>query len=232
MRKIMKFKYSFIGDEMPDISPASLHIPDWYKNTKKINNNNITHNPDNSAIKNFKNCAPFLDSLTTGYSLDLWCDVSCKIENGIPVFRWQGGPSPISERDSFHNPMPVPSGHYEGHYVWFLPLILSLPKGYSAMFTHPLNRFDLPFTTLAGIVDADKKFTMRDGNIPFFIKKDFEGVIEAGTPIAQIIPFKRDSWKANRDDSLVELANKQRHVQSRKYFNFYQENMWTKKDFK
>jgi hypothetical protein len=32
---------------------------------------------------------------------------------------------------------------------------------------------------------------------PFFIKKDFNGLIPAGTPILQAIPFKRDDWKAD-----------------------------------
>jgi hypothetical protein len=32
------------------------------------------------------------------------------------------------------------------------------------------------------------------GNIPFFIKEGFSGVIPKGTPIAQVIPFKRESW--------------------------------------
>ena len=32
------------------------------------------------------------------------------------------------------------------------------------------------------------------GNVPFFIKSGFEGVIPAGTPIAQLIPIKREKW--------------------------------------
>jgi hypothetical protein len=32
------------------------------------------------------------------------------------------------------------------------------------------------------------------GNIPFFIKEGFTGIIPKGTPIAQIIPYERQEW--------------------------------------
>ena len=60
------------------------------------------------------------------------------------------------------------------------------------MFTHPHNRFDLPFYTISGIVDTDKyPFSVQ---FPFFIKENFTGIIKAGTPVAQITFFKRNKW--------------------------------------
>ena len=35
-------------------------------------------------------------------------------------------------------------------------------------------------------------------HLPMWLKKDFIGIIKKGTPIAQIIPFKRDNWTANK----------------------------------
>jgi len=32
--------------------------------------------------------------------------------------------------------------------------------------------------------------------MPFFIVKGFTGVLPAGTPYAQILPFKRENWEA------------------------------------
>jgi hypothetical protein len=32
--------------------------------------------------------------------------------------------------------------------------------------------------------------------MPFFITKDFVGLIPKGTPFAQIVPFKRESWES------------------------------------
>jgi hypothetical protein len=38
------------------------------------------------------------------------------------------------------------------HNLW----IIEAPDGYAVLFTHPFNRFDLPFTTLTGLVDCDR----------------------------------------------------------------------------
>jgi antitoxin (DNA-binding transcriptional repressor) of toxin-antitoxin stability system len=44
------------------------------------------------------------------------------------------------------------------------------------------------------------------GSIPFYIKNGFEGVIKSGTPVAQIIPFKQENWKAEVESGLCEYA--------------------------
>jgi hypothetical protein len=50
----------------------------------------------------------------------------------------------------------------------------------------------LPFFTLSGVTDTD---TWGGSDVlNFALKKDFEGVIPAGTPIVQIIPFRRETW--------------------------------------
>jgi hypothetical protein len=37
---------------------------------------------------------------------------------------------------------------------------------------------------------------------PFMMKNNFSGVVPAGTPVVQIVPFKRDDWKSNVYDSV------------------------------
>jgi hypothetical protein len=64
------------------------------------------------------------------------------------------------------------------------------------------------------------------------LENDFEGVIEKGTPIAQIIPFKRDSWNAEFDF----LENGEYKKIEDKNFNstivgHYLKNAWSKKEF-
>ena len=44
-------------------------------------------------------------------------------------------------------------------------------------------------------------------NFPFFIKEGFTGLIPYGTPIVQIIPFKRDDWKSKFSFSTVKQAD-------------------------
>ena len=77
---------------------------------------------------------------------------------------------------------------------------MELPEGYSALYTHPLNRFELPFLTMSGIVDNDH--VRLPGTMPFFFLKAVTGIIPAGTPYAQIFPFRREHWQSEIDVSL------------------------------
>ena len=67
----------------------------------------------------------------------------------------------------------------------------------------------------------------------FFLEKDFEGVIKQGTPIIQILPFKRDDWEMtvdpNHDPKITELQRKE--VRS-SFQNGYRMKHWVKKIFK
>ena len=67
---------------------------------------------------------------------------------------------------------PPPAGHSNHHFAWELPISFRTPPGYSILVTHPLNRFDLPFTTTSGLMDSDRWVT--GGNIPFFFKNNID----------------------------------------------------------
>jgi hypothetical protein len=71
---------------------------------------------------------------------------------------------------------------------------ITTPAGYSCLFRQPSWRFDLPFYTASGIVDTDRHPVAV--NFPFFFLNGWHGIIEAGTPIVQVIPFKRDDWES------------------------------------
>jgi hypothetical protein len=62
------------------------------------------------------------------------------------------------------------------------------------LFKHPSYRDDLPFTSISGIIDSDE--FILNGKVGFFIKDNFTGLIPKGTPMYQMIPFKRDDWKS------------------------------------
>ena len=66
------------------------------------------------------------------------------------------------------------------------------------LFTQPMHR-PSPFTILDGVVDTDQYDS--PVNFPFVLNDwKFEGLIPAGTPMAQVIPFKRESWKMSIGD--------------------------------
>jgi hypothetical protein len=101
------------------------------------------------------------------------------------------------------------------------------PPGYSSLITHPLNRHDLPFITLSGLVDTD--MTMARGNLPFFLKEGFEGVIPAGTPMFQIIPFKRENWQMEEDKSIMKIGLENEFLTKKSVYGWYKNNKWNKK---
>src|SRR5262249_47575076 len=69
---------------------------------------------------------------------------------------------------------------------------VELPPGYSLFVTHPVNRQDLPFHTLTGLVDADR---YKDNFIHFPAQgraPDSSGPVRKGPPLAPCLPFRRD----------------------------------------
>ena len=71
---------------------------------------------------------------------------------------------------------------------------IKTPPGWSSYITHPIGYPDLPFKSISAMVDTDLLVT--EINTPFTFKKNWSGILEKGTPMFQIIPFERNSWKA------------------------------------
>ena len=68
---------------------------------------------------------------------------------------------------------------------------IELEEGWSLFATHPVNRDDLPFRSLTGLVSADR-FTDVGINFPaIWLQPDFQGVLPKGTPVAQCFPVPR-----------------------------------------
>ena len=73
---------------------------------------------------------------------------------------------------------------------------------------------------LPGIVDTDR--SPQPINFPFFIKKNFVGTIEVGTPVVQLIPFKRDDWKSGTGLSTKEMKTEWRRATRQSIFRYKQ----------
>ena len=179
--------------------PASKMVPDWYKKITPFKQSEVKFSEENKVINlNLKSCMPFLDALTVGYIQKTWSDIHISIEDGELKYRVATNPELISFRKSVS--ADIGQGFYNIEFVWRTYWRAKLPEGYSVLITHPLNRLDLPFQTMTGFVDADHFYHTPVGNIPFFIKEGFTGIIPAGTPMYQIIPIKRDDWKMEKVD--------------------------------
>jgi hypothetical protein len=209
-------------------------MPIWYKlmpkfiQDQKEFNINLKNGSSNATAKW---CAPFMDSFTMGYTLSLDVDLFVsRNEHDFPYFhsntqqRYVGN----QEHDQ-HKGMPFSDEYFPVVFKWINNWVIDLPKGYSLYCTHPANRFDLPFQTMNGVVDVDGYPNAL--LFPFLMKKNFVGVIEAGTPIVQVIPFKRESWNSKVFKFNPDEVFKRINSFSKKIYRSYKKQFWNKKIF-
>ena len=66
------------------------------------------------------------------------------------------------------------------------------------------------------------------------IEKDFKGVIERGTPLVQVIPFKREKYEMESIDPVTSarVIGKQRMSVRSRFKNFYRDLLRQKKEYK
>jgi hypothetical protein len=216
--------------------PAKNVMPEWYKKIDSYigNKKTVDHN-SSLGEPTIKKCMPVFDAITAGYIMFTQIDYFFKIdEYGRQVYNYANSTkdwAPIS----VHNPEAV--GEYPNllspAYRVNSPWTIRTPKGYSIMVTNPLHRDTFPIKIFEAVVDTDKHPGAL--NFPFTLTEpNFEGLIPAGTPIAQIIPFKRDNWEMNLHDLgsplQVHFSKEEKKTHS-VFWNFYKNNIWTKKRF-
>jgi hypothetical protein len=178
----------FDGLEQP--KPASKFIPDWYKNMESYVGGEKKPSGDGNTLATIKRCMPVFDAITAGYIITLPADVYVSIKDGEQFFEWASLGLIL-----FHPIVQAPT-HPErkphAYPKWINHWAIRTPKGYSTLFVQPFHRESV-FTILPGVVDTDEYFAPI--NFPMVINDpEFEGLIPKGTPIAQVIPFKRESW--------------------------------------
>lgn len=229
----MTKKIKFIPDSEHTYSslnspaPSKTFIPEWYKKAQNfLGGKMIQH--DYGINKSFKMCAPFMDSLIAGYIIELPYDVIVERQGSKVFFGWRETEKLIEPRNNAPE-LPRPSGHYPEMYAWVMNWGIKTPSGYSVIVTHPFNRHDLPFITTSGIIDSDEY--SQSGELPFFLNSEFEGVITAGTPIAQVIPFKRESWESEKSEYNKSWSDRQRYLIRRVTHGAYRKLFWQRKSY-
>lgn len=181
--------------------PASKILPDYYKEmpTSTSSTGRPVFNDQGDPGQTMKKCMPVIDSMTAGYFITLVTDVYVENQGDFGKnFVWPAdGFSAISSHPDGQFPgLPI-SDEYDSisAYKFANPWQIVTPKGHSCLFVHPMWHYDLPFHTFPGVVDTDAHPV--PVNFPFIIKKDFEGYIRKGTPIVQVIPFKREEFQSS-----------------------------------
>ncbi len=182
-----------LADHLPRPQPARAVLPEWLRKMPSRAYSDM-HGTD---VRTVKQCPPFVDAMTHGFVLTLPCDV--RVEEGVFSWDWPV-PDPAAHMHpraplSFHVPAQVSGTPFHAgdrvivkfNSFW----TVELPEGWS-LFAMPLvNRSDLPFRALCGLVDADR---YHDVGILFpalWTQPDFEGVLARGTPFVQCFPVPR-----------------------------------------
>lgn len=241
MKKI-KFTDSFNIPKQFYPQPASKELPQWYKDTSSYKTSkkfeDLVANFSNATIKK---CIPVFDAITSGYVIYSHCDVYVTQEMDDigklnPKYQYSSGPAielhPLWQADKHPARMiDLNTKEVKNFPKWMNPWIIETPPGYSCLFIQPIHRESV-FTILTGIVDTDKYVSTV--NFPFVLNNsNFEGLIPAGTPIAQVIPFKRDSWKLEFENkkNITKHMDILKHLKS-KFFEMYKLYYWSTKHYK
>lgn len=223
------------SDGFFNIAPATEFIPEWYRlsssNILGTNTELVTWSAS-VTTSTYKKCTPFFDALSIGYIVFLTADIEIsRQDNGLPLIQYRTDRQIVSDHASEQwQGLPCPDGYIPYVYKWHNQFGLTVPKDYSLLFTSPINRFDLPFKTITGIVDCDTYDL--SVHFPFFIKNNFVGIIEKGTPITQIIPIKRDSWKREYREYDFNRTKKSMEKFLSTIKRSYKNNYWHRKEYK
>lgn len=216
--------------------PASEYIPDWYKKAKSY------HSPDGkkrpvleheniSVLASIKRCMPLWDMMTAGYIMETPYDIYIHQTDNGPYYQWFANDAiqfQPEEQLQKHPSFPIGKDGVRLNHPWSI----KTPKGWSILIMQPTHREKTPIQILPAIVDTDNyqlPFNM------FIILNDlnFEGMIPAGTPLAQIIPFKRESWSSKLGS---EKERKKAQTDASKmatvFFDRYKKFWWNKKEYK
>lgn len=226
-------------DVAPRPIPAKNAVPSWWKEMPPYMPSNISPEGKTLVVEQGlannspKKCVPMLDAITSGYLLTLWADVQVDSVNfEVPRITWK------TTASIFETHVPVdkmgfltPEGYSSMVFKYLNFWVPITPPGYSIFVTHPFGYSDVPFRALDAVIDSDKSSI--ELVPPVWVKNGFRGVVEKGTPIAQVIPFKRENWESEFT-FITEEEN--RKIQDRNFHGtivgHYLKNYWSKKDYK
>jgi hypothetical protein len=204
----------------PEPYPASQAVPEWLKGMPMLSGDG----PDQRTLKR---CPPFLGAITAGYiipavsDIHFWCDAAGLLRVQEPQFvethvHAQYAAAPFGDKTV----------------VKFLnPWLVRTPPGYSTLFCSPFNRFDLPFSVLAGVVETDTFY--REVNFPAIsmMRPDSTFMIPKGTPLVQVIPIRREDWNSKTvpvDEARL-IGTRQELRENR---HAYKEKHWQKQNYR
>lgn len=215
---------------MPPVSAKSL-LPKWYKKTNSyMDNKKATRiiNNTHQTTATIKKCMPVYDAITAGYFILSWADI--KIFNKDNVIHYEIE-SPIVSDHNVRQASNHPNVDKQDDIVakFMNPWSIQTPEGYSCLFVPPSHHSNI-INIMPAIVDTDTYNI--EIHFPFTLtNRLFEGVIPKGTPLVQVIPFKRDMWEMEIKELPQEDYKKSYDKLRKTNSNGYKNEFWEPKSY-
>lgn len=224
-------KITFSCDEnmqgvIPEPKAALKFAPAYFKGIKPQSDNN----PKNGTVKR---CVPFLDALSQGFIIPLWADMWVFTKDGeITVEFPTNFPQPETLGQHGYQQVighPLKDKPYGRLPMKFInPWLIETDEGVSCLFTSPLNHLETRFKILDGVVDTDTYYN--NVNFPFlWTGGDGEFFIKKGTPLVQVIPFRREDTELTTKTTNLDKRSHTQAVLGTKLRNGYRDEFWHKK---
>lgn len=210
-------------------APMTSALPTWYADTPEyVSGKRIIE--DGNTPHTVKKCIPVFDAMSAGYVIRSYVDVQVTERDGLPYYEWPNFPA-----ISFHaiEQAPLhPAKNGAPYPKWTNPWAIKTPKGVSCLIVPPMHNPNGIFTILPGIVDTDTYIA--PVNFPFVLDDvTWKGIIPAGTPIAQVIPFQRQAYKMQFGSEIDRVQQCKVTVRLRSlWFNSYKRQFWHRKEWR
>lgn len=167
--------------------PARATVPDWFRRLPGTDPARLSATDNALTVKR---CMPFLDAMTAGWIIPLAATVRLEISNGgrDVTAGWEFDRAMVSNHGAHqvagHPRLPRPPMKFHNYWT------IRTAPGWSVLIVPALNRPNPVVEILSGVVDTDG-YTAPI-NFPFVaIGDDGVHTIAQGTPLVQVIPFRR-----------------------------------------
>ena len=210
---IMSLDIEFIADEkyaglIPEPIPAYKKFPEWYSKLdgRKCPLRFVNDEPFPDG-GNLKNCPGITDYMKAGYIIPAWNTFTFRgvDDYGVKV-NWLDSyvdtSMTVHSDNQFYTFLDEQKPTYGAFFKITGPWFVKTKPGVSIILTHPVWHRNKTFTSCTGIYHSDInacqlqwffEFNQPLNNIDF----DFDTqMVTEGSPIIQIIPFYRDSFKS------------------------------------
>ena len=203
-------------DLIPHPYPASRHTPEWFKE--------MAADFGDGAGGTVKRCPPFLAAMTAGYIIPAPADARLTM-SATGEFEARGTLNYLGT----HFPGQVEGAPFGQQKIvkFENPWIIVTPPEYVCLITAPVNRFELPFRPLLGIVETGTYY--REVHLPLAcqMRPGETFLLRRGEPMIHVIPIRRDEWESGVGPiDLARRADQQAMLDASPHF--YKEKFWRK----